>query len=164
MRYLSVLFFLGITVSAFAQSALKYPTKVSIFISLKKDTVLSSNDLLIYFKMLNSTNKTQKVLIGHPAISTLNDWNTSAKISEKKSRRLLQYTNRYMMNSHISPEDELKDMLRNLPAGDSLVVTYKLTDIVAFFGTNGALSKGSYKLQLFYGDVASNKVKFYVTR
>ncbi|MDN3585030.1 hypothetical protein [Mucilaginibacter flavus] len=165
-KYLVAMVFSIASFTGLAQSKQYLVSKMSIFISLKKDSVLSPKEVLIHFEIINKSNVIQKVLLDNPGLLTFGPWTTSAQLIGLKNGKSLQYSSRSSMNSHLSYEDELQGKFRNLFVGGSLATTYKLKDIVAFFNADEdhPLPKGWYLLQLFYGDAASNKVKFYVTR
>ncbi|MBK7883746.1 MAG: hypothetical protein IPJ81_08060 [Chitinophagaceae bacterium] len=134
---------------------------MKVDIALEKDTVVSSMtmDLSIIIKLTNSISSAQEIIFDKQIASTGTPWGISAKVLDKKTgKSVLQYENIAAMESRAYLKEDLKDKYTQLPAGGFIEKKYKLTNIVAYGTPNDSLLPGTYSLQIFYYDNASNIV------
>ncbi|MFT5723321.1 MAG: hypothetical protein ACI9JN_000431 [Bacteroidia bacterium] len=135
---------------------------LEVHITMKSDTFNYEDDVLFNIEIINQDTTAVKLLFDKP-LTSFGPWSTEASLIDiQTDSSVLKYGNKAILSSQLYFEEDLKAHYRILKLGESMNKDYALTDIVVLNAANQVLGRSSYKLSLWYYDVLSNEVSFFV--
>lgn len=165
MRYSVLLFSLVVffcTAYAFSSSSKGCP-ELAVSVKLANHTFKQGENIYLVITLTNKSKKMQSVWFDRPKSSTGGPAFTSVMLINKKTgRSVLKYQNRAILSSQLYSPEQVEHYSYHLKQGESISGKFSLYDLVVLLNDKTQLSKGSYEMQLFYCENASEKLSFTV--
>lgn len=134
--------------------------KLDVKISLDTNTIKFGEEIRINLTVKNDRSKTVRFLFANPSKS-FGPWATSASLIDiQTNTSMIKLANKAVLHSQVYFEEELEEHYVYLCPGESISGTFDLTTIVSLNDKDQLLSRGSYRLQLFYYSIPTNELEF----
>ena len=137
--------------------------KVQLSISLPKVAFLSNEDIPVTMTLTNNTDSVQNVWFDkHKAATGGPAWTSVLLINKKTGKSVLKYGNKAILESQIYTDEEIEKTLTRLKPKEKVSSSCSLYDLVVIESSNLKLYKGTYEMQVFYCENASETIIFTV--
>ncbi len=137
--------------------------KVTVIVSLAKDTFRLNDDIQLIITLQNETNQIQSVWFDRPKTSTGGPaWTSVTLINKTTGKSVLKYENKAILSSQAYTIEEVKSFLYQLKPGERIKGHFSLYDLAVTNTENFKLSKGTYEMKVYYAMNQSNSLNFTV--